>query len=130
MLSAIESSVNDIGNDQNEGNGRPLDEESIRKYLSFDQKQSVLKWSGTFEDSQSFCEGNLLIHLSESLALSNCKRSHSIKLKTATLTLYKNTGTLQLQGADSKTLKAKIQSLIPSTEKTASHLRSCRPSRE
>ena len=78
----------------------------------------MLKWSGTFEDLKSFCAKDLQNHLSESPLLSSCERSHSIKLKNARLVLYKNTGTLQVKGAESKTLKAEIQSLIPGYGKT------------
>ena len=63
-----------------------LEGESTPKYLSFDHKLSVKKWSGTFEDLQSFCATNLQDHLSEPPLLSNCDKSHLMKLKNATHT--------------------------------------------
>ena len=90
---------------------------NLKNFLKYDEKQSLLKWTGTFELLKDFCVKILKI---EDLVCSEQKRSRKIKSKSAVLTLYKNTSTLQIHGNHAKDLKCQLKSFIgESSEETS-----------
>ena len=83
---------------------------SSNQYLLWDDKQSLFKWKGSLTQLQEFCFKDL--NLEVSTTASTSERSSTLKSKTITLVLFNSTGTLQVQGPEAKTLKAKLKKLL------------------
>ena len=82
--------------------------EKLTNWLGFDCKKSVFIWSSSFENLQLFCKKSLNI---ESYSTTSGDRFQSLKAKNITFNLYK-TGTLQLQGNLSRSIKSTLHSIL------------------
>lgn len=82
----------------------------LNQYLHWDDKQSLFKWKGSLTQLQEFC--SKVLNLEVSATASPSERSSSLKSKTITLVLFNSTGTLQVQGLDTKAMKAKLKKLL------------------
>ena len=80
------------------------------KYLNYNHPKSVFTWSGSFDDLKSFCSEHLEVNLT-TCSINHNERSKSIKSNSLTVVLF-NTGTLQLQGSSTKTVKDKLNSIL------------------
>ena len=84
-----------------------------RIYLGFDDKKQMFTWSGDIEALKELCRQDLDIEPLK--VLDNGNRSTSLKAKSVTLTLYKSTKSLQIEGSDVSIVKAKLRLLLQQT---------------
>ena len=73
----------------------------------------MFTWSGDIEALKELCRQDLDIEPLK--VLDNGNRSTSLKAKSVTLTLYKSTKSLQIEGSDVSIVKAKLRLLLQQT---------------
>ena len=79
----------------------------FKHLLSWDEKQSLFKWKGSLEELQDFSSNVLELDVSPTKCITD--RSGSLKSKLVTLVLYNSTGTLQIQGPESISIKTELE---------------------
>ena len=77
--------------------------------LEFDSKRNLFKWRGSFEALEEFCSKSLGLC---DFVVSVSDRSKALKSKSVTVTHFTNTGTLKVQGTDSKKIIDQLASLL------------------
>ena len=82
----------------------------FKHLLSWDEKQSLFKWKGSLEELQDFSSNVLELDVSPTKCITD--RSSSLKSKLVTLVLYNSTGTLQIQGPESISIKTELRKLL------------------
>ena len=81
------------------------------EHLGYNSKKSLLLWSGSLEDLKTFIQSKL--DSSEEFSVTHdTERSITLKTNLVTLTFYKNTKTLQIQGSNAQELKSKLLSYL------------------
>ncbi len=83
--------------------------------VGFDEKKHMYIWDGDFETFKDFCQQDLGFELLKTTG-EDGDRKMSIKTKGATLTFYKNTKTIQIQGSDALVVKVKLKSFLSHSE--------------
>ena len=82
----------------------------FKHLLSWDEKQSLFKWKGSLEELQDLSSNVLELDVSPTKCITD--RSGSLKSKLVTLVLYNSTGTLQIQGPESISIKTELRKLL------------------
>jgi hypothetical protein len=72
------------------------------EYLGYNSKKSLLLWTGFLEDLKAFIQSDLDSSKEPFSITHDTERSITLKTNLVTLTFYKSTKTLQIQGSNAQ----------------------------